>query len=196
MPLGAVLSEEDRKEISLLLQDKCENFWITNGYKKTSIKELCGKADISIGTFYTLYATKEELFFKTLINIQNRLKQNFTKVIKKNPSKEGFSEAMKELFREYDRKPFLYNANTTDFQSFITKLPQDSRKLLKLDSVEFFRNTFSVANLKLKIEEEKAYGTLSALLSILSSKETLSNNCDYFSVFDFMTDHLISEIFE
>ena len=101
---------------------------------------------------------------------------------------------MKELFKEYDSKPFLYNVNTPDFQSFITKLPEETIK--KVDSFDFFRQAVRAASLELKMEESKAYGILSALLSTINAKETLSVTCDYFAVFEFMVDSLVADIFK
>lgn len=195
MPSKPVLSDADKKVIRERLRELCEECWITQGYKKTSIKSLCTQASISIGTFYTLYPTKEDLFFETMEMIQTRLIKKVLDINKSQQSKEGFAQSMKELFREYDSKPFLYNVNTPDFQSFITKLPEQTIQKIKFDSFEFFKRTVQAANLTLNMEPAKAYGILSALLSTINAKETLSVTCDYFAVFDYMTDTLVSTIF-
>jgi len=196
MPLGSVLSEDDKKKIREKLQGLCERYWISHGYKKTSIKELCSSAGISIGTFYTLYPTKEDLFLETIENIQAKLKNKVLDINQVNPTKEGFAQSIKEIYREYDSKPLLYNFNTPDFQSFITKLPDEAKEKIKFDSIEFFRKSVQIANLNFKIDEYEAYGIFSALLTTISAKETLSVTCDYFAVFDFMVDNLIPNIFE
>lgn len=59
-----VFSEEDKSLIKSKLKDGCMTFWISPGYKETSIGALCKKAEISTGTFYNLYSSKEELFLK------------------------------------------------------------------------------------------------------------------------------------
>ena len=196
MPSKPVLSDTDKKAIREKLRKLCEESWIAQGYKKTSIKNLCDKAVISIGTFYTLYPTKEDLFFETISSIQRRLTEKVLDITRSSQTKEGFAESMKMLVREYDSKPFLYNVNTPDFQSFITKLPDEMIKKIKFDSFSFFREVIYVANLNLKMEETQAYGILSALLSIINAKETLSTTCDYFAVFDFMVDSLVEDIFQ
>ena len=195
MPSGPVLSDTDKKEIRARLQELCEHCWTTYGYKKTSVKELCESAGIAIGTFYKLYPTKENLFFETIENIQNRLTEKFMHIGRKNPTKEGFAQAMKALFREYDSKPFLYNISSPDFQAFITKLPKEAMDKIKFDSITFFRNAIQTAALNLTIDADKAYGVFSALLSTITAKETLSATCDYLAVFDFMVDRLVYEIF-
>ncbi|MEY8392813.1 TetR/AcrR family transcriptional regulator [Lachnospiraceae bacterium] len=196
MPLKPVLSDDDKENIRKRLKELCEEYWIAQGYKKTGIKSLCEKAGISVGTFYTLYPTKEDLFFETIETIQKRLKEKIFKINRDRQTKDGFAESMKELFKEYDSKPFLYNVNTPDFQSFITKLPEETIKKVKFDSFDFFRQAVQTANLELKMEESKAYGILSALLSTINAKETLSVTCDYFAVFNFMVDRLVADIFK
>ena len=191
-----VLSDADKENIRKKLKGLCEECWISQGYKKTSIKSLCEKAGISVGTFYTLYPTKEDLFFETIEAIQRRLKEKIFEINRDRQTKDGFAESMKVLFKEYDSKPFLYNVNTPDFQSFITKLPEETIKKVKFDSFDFFRQAVRAASLELKMEESKAYGILSALLSTINAKETLSVTCDYFAVFEFMVDSLVADIFK
>ena len=35
-------------------------------------------------------------------------------------NKDSLAKAVKELFREFDSKPFFYNVNTPDFRAFVT----------------------------------------------------------------------------
>lgn len=191
-----MLSDTDKAEIRKRLESLCEEFWITQGYKKTNIKTLCEKAGISIGTFYTLYPAKEDLFSETIERIQRRLTEKLLETNRNQQTREGFAQSLKELFREYDSKPFLYNVNTPDFQAFITKLSDEAIRKIKFDSFDIFRQAVSAAGLRLKVEEPQAYGILSALLSTISAKETLSVTCDYLAVFDFMADQLTADIFE
>ena len=196
MPSKPVLSDADKKAIRKKLEELCEECWIEQGYKKTSIKNLCEKTVISIGTFYTLYPTKEDLFFETIMNVQRRLNEKIIDINRSSQTKEGFAQSMKMLFREYDSKPFLYNVHTPDFQSFVTKLPEEMVNKIKFYSLDSFRQVIHAANLNLKMEEDLVYGILSALLSTISARETLSATCDYFAVFDFMVDSLVEDIFE
>ncbi len=196
MPSKPVLSDADKKAIRKRLEELCEECWIRQGYKKTSIKNLCDKASISIGTFYTLYPTKEDLFSETIESIEKRLTEKVLAINRNRQTKEGFAQSMKELFREYDSKPFLYNVNTPDFQSFVTKLSEETIQKIKFDSFEFFNQAVKAANLTLKMEPSQACGVLSALLSTINAKETLAITCDYFAVFDCMADILVNSIFE
>ncbi len=195
MPSKPVLSDGDKKAIRERLRTLCEECWIAQGYKKTSIKSLCDQAGISIGTFYTLYPAKEDLFSETISLIQTRLTEKILDINRRSQTKEGFARSIKELFREYDSKPFLYNVNTPDFQTFVTKLPKETLQKIKLDSFDAFKQAAQAANLTLKMEPSQAYGILSALLSTINAKETLAAACDYFAVFDCMADILVNSIF-
>ncbi|MEO1772475.1 TetR family transcriptional regulator [Candidatus Enterococcus ferrettii] len=196
MPLKPVLSYEDKERLKYDLQVLCEKLWISQGYRKTSIKELCTKTKIAIGTFYSLFTTKEELFYETSLTIQNRLKDQFMQTVIKQPNKRGFAEALKELFREFDRKPFLYDVNTPDFRAFVTKLSEEEMHALKFDSLEFFESALQAANLKPKIERAKSYAVFSSLLSTITTKQTIAAIYNYFDVFNFMADTLVNELFD
>ena len=70
MPSKPVLSDADKKAIRKKLEELCEECWIAQGYKKTSIKNLCDKAVISIGTFIRstqqkkIYSLKQSQTYK------------------------------------------------------------------------------------------------------------------------------------
>lgn len=196
MPSKPVLSESDNQNIKHKLQTLCEELWVSQGYKKTSIKELCFQAGIAIGTFYSMFPTKEDLFFETAKSIQTRLTEQFLQTVLQGADKGSMAKALKELFREFDSKPFLYDVNTPDFRAFITKLSEEDMEEIKFESISFFGEVCRASNLKPKMEESKAYGILSALLSTITTKQTLAVMCDYVEVFDFMVDKLVAEIFE
>lgn len=63
MPSKPVLSEKDKENLRQKLQSLCEQLWIKQGYKKTSIKELCGETEIAIGTFYSPVSHKRGFVF-------------------------------------------------------------------------------------------------------------------------------------
>lgn len=196
MPSKPVLSEKDKTKIKEKLQSLCEQLWILQGYKKTSIKELCSKTEIAIGTFYSLFSTKEDLFFETAKAIQVRLTDQFLQTVLQGTNKDSLAKALKELFREFDSKPFLYDVNSPDFRAFVTKLSEQDMEEIKFESIAFFREVCRVAQLKPKIDETQAFGILSALLSTIATKKTLSAMCDYLEIFDFMVDNLVTEMFE
>jgi len=196
MPAGPVLSEVEKENIKKQLQILCTKHWIAKGYKKTSIKELCEDTGISVGTFYNLYPAKEDLFFATIDAIQKRLEEQIFAIVQNTPTMIGFANAIKAIVREYDKMPFLYEANSPDFLSFVTKLSEETMEKLKNDRINFLRNIIRMTNLELNVSEQEAQASISALLSTIYARETISLACDYFKIFDFMVDSLIPNIFK
>ncbi|TCJ01435.1 TetR/AcrR family transcriptional regulator [Cytobacillus praedii] len=191
-----VFSEEDKILIKSKLKDECMTFWISQGYKETSIGALCEKTEISTGTFYKFYSSKEELFFEVLYDLQEIIYGNFIERIKQRPEKSGFETAIIQLYYEYESKPFIYDVKTTDFTSFYSKLSEEMKEKLAFDSNDLFRTAIKRADLKLKVPENLAFSTFSVLLSSIASKEGISKNCDHLTAFKFMTKQLVASVFE
>jgi len=191
-----VFTEEDKILIKSKLKDECMAFWLSQGYKETSIGALCEKTEISTGTFYKFYSSKEELFFEVLHDLQETIYGNFIEQIKQHPEKVGFETAIIQLYYEYESKPFLYDVKTTDFTSFYSKLSEEMKDKLAFDSNDLFRTAIKRANLKLKVSENLAFSTFTVLLSSIASKEGTSKNCDHLTAFQFMTKQLVASIFE
>lgn len=186
-------SDIEKIELKNKLCTECEKSWALHGYKKTSVGELTTKIGISIGSFYLLYSSKEDLFCETLERIQNRLKSEIRNIVSNDSGKKGFIESMKWQFKEYDSFPFLYDFGTPDFLSFLNKLPQNRIDSLKFNSVSFFHEVVSLANLKFKIEKEKTYALVNTLLYTVTLKERLNYN--HFEIFDFLLDNIVDNLF-
>ncbi|MGX7150362.1 TetR/AcrR family transcriptional regulator [Enterococcus ureasiticus] len=187
-------SEEKRSELRNTLCMECEKSWGINGYKKTNIAELTSKCSISTGAFYLLYGTKEDLFVDTLNRVQNRLKTNWRTILNASPSKEGFVEAMKFLFREYKNSPFLYDFSNPDFLAFVGKLPPNLIAELKTDNWKFFEEALQIANLNLKVSPKKAFEIINTLLSIIIIRDRVTD--DFESIFEFILDSTINNVIE
>ncbi|MGL6198502.1 MAG: TetR/AcrR family transcriptional regulator [Lachnospiraceae bacterium] len=187
-------TDTEKGELRNKLCVECEQSWALHGYKKTSVGELTAKIGISIGTFYQLYSSKEDLFCETLERVQKRLKTSLKDIFDHNDGKAGFIKAMKWHFEEYDRSPFLYDFGTPDFLAFLNKLPKDRVEKLKFDSASFFGEMIECTNLKLKVDKEKAYALSSALLYTVTLKERIDYN--HFEIFDFMLSSVVEKVFE
>ena len=81
--------------------------------------------------------------------IRGRLNEKVLEANRRERSREGFARPLKELYREYAAKPFLYNVGTPDFRSFAAKLPEEAARQMKLDSFAFFRQVVQAAGLRL-----------------------------------------------
>ena len=195
MAKGTVYTEKMKEELREKMCEVCERSWKERGYKKTNIKEFCTELGISIGSFYSLFDNKEELFCETMEKIQKNLMNRLYNILYEVPSQAGFMKAVSDLYREYDKTPFLYEVNTEDFLSFVNKLPKEKVLELQVDIEIFFKKAIDIANLELKVSSGLAIGTLSALLSTINSKKSLDETCNHIKIFDFMLKAIIGELF-
>lgn len=186
-------SEEDIKQLKNNLRKACEYSWRTNGYKMTSIASLTKEVGISTGSFYRLYETKEELFFEVFTMIENRLKEEWNKIIESNQGIDGFKEALKWLFREYTNYPRMYDFNNPDYILFLNKLSKENIKYLKETNENFFSDALDNSGLSLKIPKEKAYRVFSTLLFTATMEKDFGY--DKYEIFEFLLDSSINKIF-
>jgi AcrR family transcriptional regulator len=186
-------SEEDIKQLKSNLRKACEYSWRTNGYKMTSIASLTKEVGISTGSFYRLYETKEELFFEVFTMIENKLKEEWNKIIESNQGIDGFKEALKWLFREYTKYPRMYDFNNPDYILFLNKLSKENIKYLKENNENFFSDALDNSGLSLKIPKEKAYRVFSTLLFTATMEKDFGY--DKYEIFEFLLDSSINKIF-
>lgn len=192
MPKGFHPQEKENIKTQLLIN--CKESWKKNGYKGTSIDTLCKASGISKGAFYIFYPSKEALFYELLKQLQQSLYDLIEETLLTNQSKYGVMDALKKVYKEYDRNPFLYNTVSADFVSFTNKLSKEEKDSLQFDSLCGARHMIHKPFLSLKIEESLALSILASLLNIATAKDKLAH--DHFEVFEFMLDRLIGEIFE
>ncbi|MFP3155739.1 TetR/AcrR family transcriptional regulator [Lachnospiraceae bacterium ZAX-1] len=186
--------EEEKEVLRNNLCKECEKCWRIYGYKKTGIGLLTKSVGISAGAFYALYHNKEELFYKSLVNLRIRLKSELKEILQNSRNKTGFKQAVMWLYREYIDAPFLYNFGSEDFVAFVSKLSIDEMAFLRNDAVSFLSILFDESGLNLKIDIKTAYETLTLLLFTVSGKDKLS--CNHEDAFVILLEGVISNIFE
>lgn len=187
-------SEKEKGSIREKLVLECEKSWSAFGYKKTNIDELCTRVGISKGAFYLFFDSKEALFCEVLDEIQGRLIVLVEGTISNAPNKMDICKMLKQIYLEYDKTNILAQRNSPDFISFLNRAPEAWKKKSQVMNDGFIMNTIFSANLKLKMEKEKAIGVFNALFAILTNKDTLGYN--HFEVFCVLLDSVISEIYE
>lgn len=192
MPKG--FTEQEKDNIRVKLINGCKDNWEKYGYKKSNIEDLCSKAGISKGAFYIFFESKEHLFLETLRVIQRDLYTLIEVILLEEQNKYGVAKALKAVYREYDKSPFLYDTSSTDFISFLNKLSEDEKQSIFFDSLTGAKKMLDKPFLTLLISEKKALSVMSSLLFMINGKDKMA--CNHLEVFDFMLDHLIDKIFE
>ena len=124
-------TEHEKDNIRNHLQEACKQSWTQYGYKKTSVDDLCRQTGISKGAFYLFFESKEALFCEVLCSVQEQICRAASEVIEKHRDKHGVAEALKLIYREYDKNNFLYESDSTDFTILMNRLSEEQAKKIQ-----------------------------------------------------------------
>ncbi|MDH6364823.1 AcrR family transcriptional regulator [Enterococcus sp. PF1-24] len=187
-------SEEEIERLRKKLCVACEKSWGKVGYRKTTIGELTKNIGIATGSFYLLFDSKEELFYQTFIQVQERLRQRWKEMIDSQRNKAGFKNAMNWLYREYYERPFLYDFANPDFIALMNRVSEGKQEEFKDSALEFLEYTVATVQMKLLVSKEKAFAAFGSLLYTVSFAENMVY--DHFEIFDFLLENTIEAVFE
>lgn len=187
-------TEREKEKIKRSLQETCKQSWTQYGYKKTSIDELCKQVGISKGAFYLFFESKEALFCEVLCSVQEQICNMASEIMEQHKDKYGVAEALKLIYREYDKNNFLYDSNSMDFIILMNKLSEEQAKKIEESNYMSQQLFLRQAYLKFKIDTDLAMSVIYSLIVNVKNKDILPYN--HMETFDFMVDHLIESIYE
>ncbi len=126
--------------------------------------------------------------------MQEQICNAASEIIEKHQDKYGVAEALKLIYREYDKNNFLYNSNGTDFTILINKLSEEQAKKIE-ESNQMSQQLFlSQPYLKFKVDTDLAMSVIYSLIMNIKNKDIVPHN--HLETFDFMVDHLIHSLYE
>lgn len=187
-------TEREKENIRKNLKDACKQSWTRYGYKKTSVDELCRQVGISKGAFYLFFESKEALFGEVLCLVQEQIYNAAAEVIKNQRDKNGIAEALKLIYREYDKNNFLYNSDSADFIILINKVSEEQKKKIEESNRMSQQLFLDQADLKFKVDADLAMSVIYSLIMSIKNKDIQPYN--HIETFDFMVDHLIDNLYE
>ncbi|MDD3186071.1 MAG: TetR/AcrR family transcriptional regulator [Anaerostipes sp.] len=187
-------SEREKETIKKSLQEACKQSWTQYGYKKTSVDELCKQVGISKGAFYLFFESKEALFCEVLCSVQEQICHSASEIINKRKNKYGIAEALKLIYREYDKNNFLYDSNSTDFTILTNKLSEEQSKKMEESNYMSKQLFLSQSDLKFKVDPDMAMSVIYSLIMNIKNKDILPRN--HMETFDFMVESLIDSLYE
>lgn len=187
-------TEREKENIKRSLQEACKQSWTQYGYKKTSVDDLCRQAGISKGAFYLFFESKEALFCEVLCSVQEQIYNMASEIIEKNKDKYGVAEALKLIYREYDKNNFLYDSDSRDFTILMNKLSEEQAKKIEESNRMSQQLFLGQSYLKFKVDVDLAMSVVYSLIMNIKNKDILPHN--HMETFDFMVDHLIDNLYE
>lgn len=149
---------------------------------------------ISKGAFYLFFESKEALFCEVLCSVQEQICDAASRCIEKQKDKYGVAEALKLIYREYDKNNFLYDSDSTDFTILLNKLSEEQAKKMEASNNMSQQLFLSQPYLKFKVDKDMAMSVIYSLIMNIKNKDILPH--DHKETFDFMVDHLIDSLYE
>ena len=187
-------TEREKENIKKSLQEACKQSWTQYGYKKTSVDDLCRQVGISKGAFYLFFESKEALFCEVLYSVQEQICNAASEVIEKHKNKYGVAEALKLIYREYDKNNFLCDSDSTDYIILRNKLSEEQAKKIEESNHMSQQLFLSQPCLKFKVNADLAMSVIYSLIMNIKNKDILPYN--HTETFDFMVDHMIDSLYE
>ena len=112
--------------------------------------------------------------------------------IEKHRDKYGVAEALKLIYREYDKNNFLYDSHSTDFTILLNKLSEEQAKKIEASNHMSQQLFLSQPYLKFRVDAGLAMSVIYSLIMNIKNKDVLPY--DHRETFDFMVDHLIESL--
>ena len=187
-------TEREKENIKRNLQEACKQSWTQYGYKKTSVDDLCRQTGISKGAFYLFFESKEALFCEVLCSVQEQICDAASRVIEKHKDKHGVAEALKLIYREYDKNNVLYDSDSMDFTILMNKLSEEQAKKIETSNHMSQQLFLSSPYLQFQVDTDMALSVIYSLIMNVKNKDILPHN--HMETFDFMVDHLIDSLYE
>jgi len=186
-------SEIEKENIRKNLIAECKISWSKYGYKKTNVAELCAKAGISTGAFYTFYESKEALFCDVMDSFQQSTRKMYDEMLSSPPTKEEVCQVLKKLYLEYAENDIITKRHSSDYKSLLNKLPKEWREQHSKNSEDGLAAKLLASGVKLKVSKDRAREIIDTLLLTVVNKEMIK---DHYEIFCTLLDCVIDEIYE
>lgn len=135
--------ERERSAIRQRLRAVGREQFGTRGLRKTTIADLARAAGIAKGSFYLFFASKEDLFFQLLEEVQNELRGPMLEpdeVIDANPEP-AFREFLRRMVDAFESHPILMVLTREDeLAALMRRLPPAQLEEHSLDDQKFIQS--------------------------------------------------------
>ena len=190
-------SEREKEVIRQKLMDAAEVCWGKYGLKKTSVDELVQMANISKGSFYLFYTTKEHLFMDVFERIDTRSKTELFNIIQKaeGSKKEIFVSVIKQMYKEVQKTPWVLNMHNGDLELLLRKLPPERVERHLKDDTGAVVELFKLLDIDMKVDSEVISGVMRSLFLMLLHKQEIGDEI-FEDVVNYMIDAIVIKLFE
>ena len=125
--MATAFTDKEKEVIRKKLQKAAKECLQRYGVRKTTVDQMVAMSDISKGSFYSFYSSKEMLFFRVLeeyqIDIMNRLEEQLEQENQINANQ--FVQLLYDFYQDF-RYSFVFNIfKNHEMELLIRKLPKE-----------------------------------------------------------------------
>lgn len=163
--MAKAFAEQERRAIEKRLMEAARDSLGKTGIAKTSVDFLARSAGISKGAFYMFFGTKEELFFKVIMECHEAVEQEFIARLSAlaNPGDRDISALLFEFYREAARSFFPELLAGGELELLYRRLPPGTIS----DHEEFDAGFFGLLQAKVPALADLDAGAYAAALRAL-----------------------------
>jgi len=189
-------SNREKAAIQTTLREQGKKLFEKYGLRKTTVDELVRSAGISKGAFYLFYASKEELYFDILEQLETVYHDTvYEGILRPGASpRQSFRAFLGDIIRIMTTNPIYRQLNSEDYEYLRRKLPEQTLKdHVKSDFDRFasYFETWMQKGWMRRVSPAALNGMMIALFYFTMHREDLGGT-DFQGVTDLWIDMLVS----
>lgn len=121
-------SEKEKEIIRKTLLVEAKRLFEKYGLQKTTVDEIVRASNISKGSFYIFYQSKEELYFDVLENVESEFREKmFENVFQPGMSRrESFKSFLNQMIELLITMPLYKEITSSNYELLLRKLPEET----------------------------------------------------------------------
>ncbi len=174
-------SEREKELIKKTLLSEGKKLFEKYGLQKTTVDEIVNAAQISKGSFYIFYQSKEELYFDVLDSTEQELREKiFENVFKPEINRrDSFKSFLNQMVEILTSMPLYEQINAANYELLLRKLPEETlQKHMDRDQenvAKYFVDWMDQGWMR-KVDIEALNGLLLALIQFVMHREEFGEN--------------------
>lgn len=126
--MAKAFSDKEKQQLIAALKREAELCMIRYGMRKTSIDELVQRVDISKGSFYAFFPSKEILFFEVITDYHDKTQSLIVEQVRrlgKEPTGSEIAEILFQGYKQLDNPMMLHIMASGEMEWLMRKLPEN-----------------------------------------------------------------------
>ena len=174
-------SEREKELIKKTLLSEGKTLFEKYGLQKTTVDNIVHAAQISKGSFYIFYKSKEELYFDVLDSTEHELREKiFENVFKPGINRQdSFKSFLNQMVEVLTSMPLYEQINSANYELLLRKLPEETlQKHMDRDQenvAKYFVDWMDQGWMR-KVDLDALNGLLLILIQLVMHREEFGEN--------------------